>query len=140
MEKPRVPRAQVLYGQIVYWLCIIATSMCIIGPALSIAFPDNNVIEPQYLFGTLWKGSNPVTVWQELGGGFQGGHFWINNLTTWDGFTQLGIVIGCASAGLGLLVASILFLLEKPHSYKWALLSMFVASLVFLAAVGIYHV
>lgn len=140
MEKPKVPLTQVVYGQIVYWVCIIATLICIIGPALSIAFPDNNFLEPQYLFGTLWQGSAPQTIWQKLGGGFPGGHFWIHNLNTWDGFTQLGIVIGCVSAGLGLLIATIFFLREKPRSYKWALLSIFTTSLIFLAAVGIYQV
>ena len=139
MEKPKVPLTQVVYGQIVYWLCIIAALICMIGPALSIVFPDNNLMEPQYLFGTLWEGSNPETVWQQVRGGFPGGHFWINSLNTWDGFTQFGFAIGCSSGGLGLLVATILFLREKPRSYKWALLSIFVASLIFLSAVGIYH-
>ena len=140
MEKPKVPLTQVVYGQIVYWLCLVAALICMIGPALAIVFPDNNVMEPHYLFGTLWKGSNPETVWQQVGSGFPGTHFWISNLNSWDGFTQLGFVIGCSSAGAGLLVATIFFLLEKPRPYKWVLISIIFASLIFLSAVGLFSI
>jgi len=141
MEKPKVPLSQLVYGQIVYWLSIIAALICAIGLALSIGFPDDNLLKPQYLFGAIWKGgSDPLAVWREVGGGFPGGNFWINNLNTWDGFMAFGFAIGCSSAGIGLLAAIILFFREKPRSYKWALLSAFVASLIFLSAVGIYHV
>ena len=74
------------------------------------------------------------------GGGFPGGHFWLHNLNTWDGFTQLGIVIGCSCAFLALLGVSIAYLREKPRSYGWALVSLCIALLVLLSALGIYHV
>ena len=140
MEKPKIPIPQVIYGKIVYWLCIIAAFICTIGTVLAIAFPDKNFMNPHYLFFNIWQGNTPEAVWQQVGGGFPGGHFWLQNLNTWDGFTQLGIVIGCSCACLALLGAAIAFLREKPRSYGWALVSLYVALLVLLSALGIYHV
>ena len=140
MEKPKIPLTQIVYGRIVYWLCIIAAFICTIGTVSAIAFPDRNLMNPHYLFFIIWEGNNPETVWQQIGGGFPGGHFWLHNLNTWDGITQFGIVIGCSCALLALLGASIAFLREKPRSYGWALVSLCVASLVLLSAVGIYQI
>jgi len=140
MEKPKIPLPQIVYGQIVYWLCIIAAVVCTIGSVLAIAFPDKNIMNPHYLFFSIWEGNNPEAVWQQVAGGFPRGHFWLHNLTTFDGFTQFGIVIGCSCACLALLGASITFLRGKPRSCGWALVSLFVAAMVLLSAVGIYHV
>lgn len=139
MEKPKIPLPQIVYGNIIYWLCIIAALVCTIGTIFAIAFPDNNYVNPHYLFFSIWQGNNPEAVWQEIGGGFPGGHFWLHNLTTFDGFTQFGLVIGCSCACLALLGAFIAFLREKPRSYGWALVALFVATMVLLSAVGTYH-
>ncbi len=140
MEKPKIPLPQIVYGRIIYWLCILAALICTIGSVLAIAFPDNNIMNPHYLFFSIWEGNNPEAVWQQVAGGFPGGHFWLHNLTTFDGFTQFGLVIGCSCACVALLGASIAFLREKPKSYGWALVSLWVASMVILSALDIYHV
>ncbi len=140
MQEPKVPSPQIVYGRIIYGLCIVAAFICTIGPVLGMALRDSNLLNPHYLFFTIWKGSDPEAVWEEVGGGFPGGHFWIHNLNTWDGVTQFGLVIGCACASLALLGAAIAFLREKPRSYGWALVSLFVALMIILSALGIYHV
>ena len=140
MEEPKISLPQVVYGQVVYWLCIVAALICTIGSVLAIAFPGRNYMDPHYLFFNIWQGNNPEAVWQQVGGGFPGGHFWLRNLATFDGLTQLGIVIGCSCAGVALISTAIAFLREKPRSYGWALVSLLVAALIFLSAIGIYHV
>ena len=106
MEQPKVPDPQIVYGRVIFWLCVVAASINVIGPLLSVTFPDNNLMDPQRLFTAIWQGNNPQDVWLQVGGGFPGGHFWVRNLDTGDGLTQLGIVIGCAGlpclAGHGL--------------------------------------
>jgi drug/metabolite transporter (DMT)-like permease len=139
-ERPKIPLPQIVYGKITYWLCFIAALICTIGTVLAIAFPDRNFMDPHYLFFNIWEGNNPETVWQQVGGGFPGGHFWLHNLNAWDGVTHFGIVIGCACAFLALLGASIAFLREKPRSYRWVLVSLCVAAMVILSLLGIYHV
>lgn len=140
MERPKIPLPQIVYGKFIYWLTIIAAMICTIGLVFAIAFPDNNYVNPHYLFFSIWQGNSPQAVWQEIGGGFPGGHFWLHNLTTFDGFTQFGLAIGCSCACLALLGAFIAFLQEKPWSYGWALIALLIATMVFLSAVGIYHV
>jgi len=139
MEGPKIPLPQIVYGKFIYWLCIIAAFICTIGLVLGIALPDKNFLNPHYLFFNIWEGNNPEAVWQQIGGGFPGGHFWLHNLNTWDGVTQFGLVIGCACAFLALVVTAIAFLKEKPRSYGWALVSFFVALMVLLSMLGIYH-
>ena len=139
MEEPKIPLPQIVYGKIIYWLCIIAAFICTIGLVLGIALPDKNFMNPYYLFFNIWEGNNPEAVWQQIGGGFPGGHFWLHNLTVGDGFTQFGLVIGCGCAFLALAVTAIAFLKEKPRSYGWALVSFFVALMVLLSMLGIYH-
>ena len=131
------PGPQVVYGKVVFWLCIVAASISVIGPVLAVAFPDHTFMKPQYLFPAIWEGNGPEAVWQQAGGEFPGGHFWISSLDTWDGITQLGLVIGMASAFLALLAASIAYLLERPRSYGWAMASLLISLTVLTSAMGL---
>ena len=138
MKKPKVPRAQNVYGKLVYWFSITAAIICTIGSVITVAFPNNNLMDPHYLFPTIWEGNDPEAVWQEVGEGFPGGHFWMNNLTTGDGFTQLGLEIGCFCSALGLMGAAIAYLCGKPRSYGWAVISLWIVMLVILSVLGIF--
>lgn len=139
MERPKISLPQIVYGEFIYWLSIIAAIICTIGPVIIMVFPDNNVMNPHYLFSTIWVSKSVEAVWQEEGG-FPGGHFWVHNLTTGDGFTQFGLMVGCASAFLALVGTAIAYLREKPRAYGWALISLWIALLVILSALGIYQV
>jgi hypothetical protein len=133
------PLANRVYGIIMYWLSIVAAVICIFAPVLSVAFPENNVLDPQFLFSTIWEGAKPDTVWQAANSGFPGGHFWMNHMTYGDGITQFGIVLGGCCAGVALFGTAIAYLKQKPKSYGWALLSIIISMMVFLAAIGIYR-
>jgi hypothetical protein len=132
------PLANRVYGTIIYWTSIIAAIICILAPVIALAFPERNVLDPQYLFSSIWEGAKPEVVWNAAGEGFPGGHFWINNLTYGDGFMQFGIVIGGACAGFALLGAAIGYLKQKPRNFGWALLSIVICLFIVLAAIGIY--
>lgn len=133
-------RPQLVYGRCIYWLSIVAAMICAIGPVIAVAFQYKNIMDPHYLFYSIWAGKTAEAIWQEVGGGFPGGHFWIHNLTGGDGFIQFGVVLGCSCAFVALIGTAIAFLREKPRDTGWALLSLWVASLVILSARGIYHV
>jgi hypothetical protein len=137
MEAPKIPDPQIVYGTVIFWLCILAALISVVGPVLAIAYPDDNFLNPNVLLPTLWEGSSHEAVWQQAGGGFPGGHFWLNYLNKWDGVTQLGLVIGCSGAFLALLAASIAFLRERPRSYGWALVSLLVSLMVLSSAAGL---
>ena len=134
-ETPKMPRAQIIYGSIVYWITILSCLLCMVGPVISVASPDNNVLNPYKLFSAIFEGKDAQTVWQEVGGEFPGGHFYLKNLTYGDGFTQLGLALGCSVALWALIVVAIAYAREKIYLY--AILSLWVAGLVALSMIGI---
>ena len=106
-----------------------------IGPVIAMVSVDNNVMNPHYLFSAIFEGKNAETIWREVGGGFPGGHFYLKYPWFGDGFTQLGLALGCSSALWGLLAVSFVYLRKK--NYVYVALSLWVAALVFLSALGI---
>jgi hypothetical protein len=139
-DLPRQPTAHHAYGLVIYWVAIAATAICIIGPFLALAFPANNVLNPHYLFYAIWQGRKPLEVWRETGGGFPGAHFWLRSLLEADGFTQLGIVLGCASAGLALVAAGLAYLKRGRREPGWAILCFVNAAIVLFALLGIIQI
>ncbi|MFC1821869.1 hypothetical protein ACFL9T_04120 [Thermodesulfobacteriota bacterium] len=134
-EKPSMPKAQVVYGEIVYWITIIACIICMIGPVISVASPENNVMNPYKLFNAIFEGKSPQTIWQEVGGGFPGGHFYLKNFSYGDGFTQFGLALGCSVAIWALIAAAIAYAREKIYFY--VILALWVALLVFFSMTGL---
>lgn len=134
-EAPKMPRAQIVYGEIIYWVTVVSCIICMIGPVIAMLAPENNVLNPHYLFASIFEGKSAQTVWQEVGGGFPGGHFYLKNLTSGDGFTQLGLALGCSCALWALLAAAFSYLSEKIYLY--VALAIWVALLVSLSMIGI---
>jgi hypothetical protein len=133
--KYKIPIEQVIYGDTVYWVTIGAALICMIGPLLSMMFVDDNVLNPHYLFAAIFAGKDPETIWNEVGSGFPGGHFWYDNLGTGDGFTQLGLVLGCSVAFWALLAAALAYFRQRILLYT--LLAIWVAAMVALSTMGL---
>jgi len=136
-QQPRMPRAQIVYGEIIYWITIFACLICMIGPAVSVARPDHNVLDPYKLFNAIFEGKTPEEVWSVAGDGFPGGHFYLQGKSFGfgDSLTQLGLALGCSCALWGLLAAAALYASERY--WLWVVLSLWVATLVFLSMFGI---
>lgn len=135
LRMPVMPISQIVYGEIVYWVTIVAAMICIIGPALAIII-GNNVMDPSFTYGAIFAGKSASDVWAlSQTGGFPGGHFYVSNLLTGDGFTQFGLALGCGVALPGLLGATIAF--AKSKSFGFVVLSLWVAALIFFSASGI---
>lgn len=140
MEKPKIPFSQLVFGGSVYWLCVIAAIVCMIGPIMAMLSVDGNVMNPHYLFASIFKGNTADAVWEEVAGEFPGGHFWLDNIATGDGFTQLGLVIGCGCALPALMATAIVYLKKKERSYIWVLFSLGIAVLIAISILGIVNV
>ncbi len=134
-ERPTMPRSQLVYGEIVYWVTIVACIFCMIGPVISMKNVDNNVLNPHFLFAGIFEGKSAETIWEEVGGGFPGGHFYLDNLSLGDGFTQAGLALGCSVGLYGLIAVSFLFIKEKNPLF--AFLSLWVALLIVVAMLGV---
>ena len=134
-ERPKMPRAQLVYGEIVYWITILSCIICMVGPVIAMSNVENNTLNPHFLFAKIFEGKNAAAVWQEVGGGFPGGHFYFKNFTMGDGFTQFGLALGCSVAVWALLAAAIAYLKDKIYLY--VILSLWVAFLVAVSMIGI---
>ena len=134
-ETPKMPRAQTIYGAIVYWITIISCIICMVGPVISVASPDKNVLNPYKLFNAIFQGKDAQTVWQEVGGEFPGGHFYFKHFTYGDGFTQFGLALGCSVALWALIAVAFAYASDKIYLY--VILALWVAALVALSMIGI---
>ena len=138
MKKPQVPKPQIVYGTVIYWLCIAAAFVCTIAPVLAILLPSSNLLDPHYLFYSIWQGSSPSEIWKEMSGGYPGAHFWLGRLGQPDALIQLGLVAGCSCSGLALLAAVPAFLRQKPRQIGWALIALVITIQIVLSVLGIY--
>ncbi len=138
-NRPQMPVAQIVYGEIVYWLCVVSALLCCLGPWLAMAFVDNNVLNPHYLFGAIWEGVAAPGVWALGGNEIHGGHFWIDNITKGDGLTQFGLVVGGSVALPALLGSAFCFLFGKPRQMLWTLLSLWVAFMITISCSGVVN-
>ena len=138
MEIPRIKQSQIVFGDIVYWLTIIAAIICMIGPVMSFASMDDNVLNPHYLFVNIWSGIGPEGILNTVGEAEANGHYWIHNLLAGDGFTQFGLVIGCSVAIPAMLVPAIIYIF-KERSFGWALGALWIVGAVTISVLGIIN-
>jgi hypothetical protein len=134
-EHPIMPKAQIVYGDVVYWICVISAVLCMVGPLVAVMDIDSNVANPHFLFSAIWEGKDAIEVWRIAGEKFPGGHFWIDNMHLGDGLTHFGLVLGGGVALPALLAASVFYL--KDRMYLWAGMSVWVCILILISATGI---
>jgi hypothetical protein len=213
LDQVKMPVAQIVYGEFVYWVTVLSALVCMVGPVIALASPDGNLLNPHYLFARIFDGESPAGVWAlsstgEVGldatvggesrpgttvhealsildgleapaslelegltvsalageegeraftldpGGkvpherareavlerysrevFHDGHFWATHTGRGDGFTQLGLALGCSVALWALLATALAYVRER--FYLYAFLALWVSALVFLSAAGI---
>ena len=134
-ETPKMPRAQTTYGAIVYWVTILACIICMIGPVISVASPENNVLNPYKLFDAIFQGKDAESIWEEVGVEFPGGHFYLKYFTYGDGFTQFGLALGCSVALWALIASAVAYAADRIYLY--VILALWVAAMVAVSMIGI---
>jgi len=141
VKQPEIPVAQRVFGESVYWLCVVAAIVCMVGPVIALVAVDSNVMNPHFLFASIFGGNTADVVWREVGGEFPGGHFWIENMATGDGFTQLGLVVGCACALPALVATAAAYLFKsKEKSSIWVFFCLIIAALVTISMLGVFSI
>lgn len=95
-DKPIVPRAGVIYGDIIYWGTIAGTLVVLLGSFITFA-TLNNYMDPSILLSAIWEGKTVEEIWQQAAGGPPDGHWYLDVLTTGNGLTAFGIAMGVFS-------------------------------------------
>jgi hypothetical protein len=136
-EKPSVPITGIVIGDIIYWICILAAFIAMVGPVLSIADPGNNVSDPYKIFTLVWEGKNSDEVWAAVTpeGKYPGPHFWINHLSKGDGITQLGVWLACMCSLPAVFIGGIIYFFQRSVTYL--ILCWFVTFMITFSMLGI---
>lgn len=115
-DRPVVPLAGVVYGDIIYWITIVATIVVIIGSIITFV-TTNNYIDPNYMLSAIWEGKNVEEIWQGAIGTQPDGHWYLPHLTTGNGLTAGGIALGVFSVIPGIIGAAYLLFKEGERLF-----------------------
>ncbi|MFC1861091.1 hypothetical protein ACFLYL_02270 [Chloroflexota bacterium] len=138
MEETKIPVSQRVFGDTVYWICVVSAIVCMVGPVIALLSVDSNVMNPHFLFASIFEGNTVDVVWKEVGGGFPGGHFWMDKFAAGDGFTQFGLAIGCASALPALIATALVYILrKKERRFIWVFFSLVIAAMCAVSILGL---
>lgn len=105
-ERPAVPVAGIIYGDIVYWGTILATVIVLIGSVVTFV-TDFNYIAPSYLLSSIWEGKPVDEIWQGATGAMPEGHWYLSELNTGNGVTTAGLAFGVFTVIPAILAAAV---------------------------------
>jgi len=97
-DRPLVPRAGIIYGDIIYWGTIAGTFLVMIGSVVTFT-TTNNFLDPAYMLSAILEGATVEEIWKGAEGVNQlpNGHWYLNQFSTGNGLTMAGIAIGVFS-------------------------------------------
>ena len=130
-DKPVIPLAGVIYGDIIYWLTIVATVVVIFGSIVTFV-TTSNYIDPNYLLSAIWEGKSVDEIWTGAisAGQVPDGHWYLNHLTTGNGMTTGGIALGVFSVLPGIIGAAYILFRERERLFGFlAVLSAIVTGI-----------
>lgn len=132
-EKPVVPVAGVVYGDIIYWCTIIATIVVLIGTVVTFT-STSNYIDPAYLLSEIWKGKTVDEIWTGAVGSPPDGHWYLSVLSTGNGLTAAGIALGVFGVTPAILGAAYMLFKEKSILFgSLAIISAIITTIAMLA-------
>lgn len=135
--KPDLPQSAVVFANIVHWVTIISSLIALFAPIFILINSDNNVLNPNLIFGAIFNGAKPEEIWAlSTTGSFPGAHFYFQYFAQADSWAMFGVNIGCGVALWGLIPA-IFLQLFKEKEYFYALLGIIFAVLILLSMIGI---
>lgn len=132
-SKPEIPRAGVVYGDIIYWVTIASTVVVIIGSIITFV-TTNNYIDPNYMLSAIWEGKSVDEIWKGATGVQPNGHWYLPHLTTGNGLTAGGIALGVFSVLPG--IAGAAYLLFKDGQRLFGALAVLSAIITAYALVN----
>ena len=97
-----------IYGEIVYWCTIVASILVIISTTCAF-LGMHGLIDPAYLFSSIWTGKEAAEIWLNSTGQLPDAHWYIHQLWNADSLAMLGIVLGIFSVVPASFAASVIF-------------------------------
>jgi hypothetical protein len=91
--RPKVPRAGVVYGEVVYWFTVLGSVIAIVGSTIAMLGADN-FLDPSYVFSAIWQGESTVEIWEGAVGQIPNGHWYLPRLGMGDALAMSGLALG----------------------------------------------
>ncbi len=149
-ERPKPPLSGVIYGEAAYWIILAGTVIAIIGLALYLVAPSEDVaVEKGCFLENLWAGCTSETggavgcdadtIWEKCSDMHRPhGHWYVNYLGFGDAIAMSGIAVGCMAAVVGMWGAFVGMLRSKEKVY--IILSLVVAIILSASAAGLLSI
>ena len=129
-DKPIVPRAGIIYGDIIYWGTIAGTLIVLLGSFITFT-STSNYMDPAILLSAIWEGKSVEEIWQAAAGGPPDGHWYLDVLNTGNGLTAFGIAMGVFSVTPAIAVSA--YVLWKDGKKFFAGIAIVAAIITMLA-------
>lgn len=135
-----IPKSHLIFAGVVHWVTIVSCVIALISPVFILLFPQNNVLNPNLVYGAIFSGASPAEIWKmSATGSFPGAHFYLTNLFTGDGFSHFGVALGC-SVGLWALLPAMYVMLKREKDYLYFAICSMLVILILLAMTGVLNV
>ncbi|WP_455222352.1 hypothetical protein [Kaarinaea lacus] len=115
-ERPPPHLEGVIYGDIIYWVTILASVLVLVGSMITFV-TGNDYIDPNYLLSSVWEGKSVDDIWIGAVGAPPDGHWYLSVLTTGNGMTMGGIALGVFSVLPAIVVSGIVLYNKKEYLY-----------------------
>lgn len=129
--------SQRVYADIIHWITLCVSIAALFVPLFVLADPGSNFLDPNQIFGAVFRGAGPQEIWRITGAGdFPGVWNFIKNISFADSWALLTIMIGCA-VGLFAVLPAFLIQLFKEKDIQNGILGMIMSALIIFAVIGI---
>jgi hypothetical protein len=127
--------AGVIYGEIVFWMMLAGIVIAVTGLAIYIIY--GGYFNSANLLDLLWRGSDSLTIWQEVGNVSQPLPWYscLRMLSKGDMLAVLGLVVAGTAAVFGMWGAFLGML--RTRSKIYTLFALAIAVILTLSAIGI---
>jgi drug/metabolite transporter (DMT)-like permease len=114
--RPKVPRAGVVYGEVVYWFTILGSIISIVGATIAVLGADNH-LDPSYVFSGIWQGESTTAIWEGAVGQIPNGHWYLPRVGMGDGLAMLGLAVAVFAVIPGMICSAIVLFMERERVF-----------------------
>ena len=134
-QKSLIPISGVIYGQTIYWLTFLSSSLVLIGTVVSFLEKDSPIPAAQLLQSVI-DGKRVDQIWEEIGLSESPDLFYfVANPSIGESITMIGICIGVSSVVPATFLSA--YFLKKSRNPVFAVLAIAAGLLTCLAISGV---
>ena len=134
-QKSLIPISGVIYGQTIYWLTFLSSSLVLIGTVVSFLEKDSPIPAAQLLQSVI-DGKRVDQIWEEIGLSESPDMFYfVANPSIGESITMIGICIGVSSVVPATFFSA--YFLKKSRNPVFAILAVMAGLLTCLAISGV---